>query len=41
VLSFRTGAPLLAAGGVGVLVLLEHVTAQPRSPLAELSPDRR
>jgi EmrB/QacA subfamily drug resistance transporter len=41
VLSFRIGAALLAVGGVGVLVLLEHVTAQPRSPLAELSPDRR
>jgi WhiB family redox-sensing transcriptional regulator len=39
VLSFRVGAALLAVGGVGVLVLLEHVTAQPRSPLAELSQD--
>jgi hypothetical protein len=39
VLSLRIGAALLAVGGVGVLVLLEHVTAQPRSPLAELSPD--
>ena len=41
VLSFRIGAALLAVGGVGVLALLEHVTAQPRSPLAELNPDRR
>jgi MFS family permease len=39
VLSFRIGAALLAAGGVFVLVLLEHVTAQPHSPVAELSPD--
>jgi EmrB/QacA subfamily drug resistance transporter len=41
VLSFRIGAALLAVGGLGVLMLLEHVTAQPRNPLAELSPDRR
>ncbi|HEX9537794.1 MAG TPA: MFS transporter [Streptosporangiaceae bacterium] len=40
-LSFRIGAALLAIGGVLVLVLLEHVTAQPRNPIAELSPDRR
>jgi EmrB/QacA subfamily drug resistance transporter len=39
VLSFRIGAALLAAGGVLALVLLEHVTAQPRNPAAELSPD--
>jgi predicted MFS family arabinose efflux permease len=40
VLSFRIGAALLAAGGVLVLVLLERVTAQPRNPAAELSPDQ-
>jgi hypothetical protein len=39
-LSFRIGAALLAVGGVPVLVLLEHVTAQPRDPVAELSPKR-
>ncbi len=37
-LSFRIGAALLAAGGVLVLILLEHVTAQPRNPAAELTP---
>jgi EmrB/QacA subfamily drug resistance transporter len=39
VLSFRISAALLALGGVLVLMLLEHVTAQPRNPVAELSPD--
>jgi EmrB/QacA subfamily drug resistance transporter len=39
VLSFRIGAALLAVGAVLVLVLLDHVVAQPRNPLAELSPD--
>jgi EmrB/QacA subfamily drug resistance transporter len=38
-LAFRAGAALLAAGGVLVLILLEHVTAQPRNPVAELGPD--
>jgi predicted MFS family arabinose efflux permease len=38
-LSFRIGAALLAAGGVLVLILLEHVTARPRNAVAELSPD--
>ena len=38
-LAFRLGAALLAAGGVLVLILLEHVTAQPRNPVAELTPD--
>jgi EmrB/QacA subfamily drug resistance transporter len=40
VLSFRIAAVLLVVGGVLVLALLEHVTAQPRNPVAELSPDR-
>jgi hypothetical protein len=35
-LSFRIGAALLAVGGVLVLIVLEHVTAQPRNPVAEL-----
>jgi hypothetical protein len=39
VLAFRIGAVLLVIGGVLVLVLLEHVVAQPRSPVAELTPD--
>jgi hypothetical protein len=38
VLSFRVAAALLAVGGVLVLLLLEHVTAQPRDPAAELGP---
>ncbi len=37
-LSFRIGAALLAAGGVLVLILLEHATAPPRTPAAELPP---
>jgi EmrB/QacA subfamily drug resistance transporter len=37
-LSFRIGAALLAVGAVLVLVLLEHVTAQPRNPAAEITP---
>ena len=41
VVAFRIGAALLAAGAVLVLVLLERVTAQPRNPAAELTPDTR
>jgi EmrB/QacA subfamily drug resistance transporter len=37
--SFRIGAALLAVGGVLVLIVLEHVTAQPRNPAAGLSLD--
>jgi EmrB/QacA subfamily drug resistance transporter len=37
VLAFRIGAVLLLIGGVLILMLLEHVIAQPRSPVAELS----
>ncbi len=39
VLAFRIGAVLCLIGGVLVLFLLEHVVAQPRSAVAELSPD--
>ena len=39
VLAFRIGAVLCLIGGVLVLVLLEHVVAQPRSAVAELAPD--
>ena len=39
VLAFRVGAVLLVIGGVLVLVLLEHVTVQRHSPVAELSQD--
>ncbi|MGA8459855.1 MAG: MFS transporter [Streptosporangiaceae bacterium] len=35
-LAFRVGAALLAATAVGVLLLLEHVTAKPRTALAEV-----
>jgi EmrB/QacA subfamily drug resistance transporter len=35
--AFRVGAALLAAAGVLVLVLLEHVTAKPRTALAEIT----
>ncbi len=35
-LAFRVGAALLAVAAVGVLVLLEHVTARPRTALAEV-----
>jgi len=35
-LAFRVGAALLAAAAVGVLLLLEHVTAMPRTALAEV-----
>jgi hypothetical protein len=35
-LAFRVGAALLAAAAVGVLLLLEHVTAKPRTALAEV-----
>jgi hypothetical protein len=35
-LAFRVGAALLAAAAVGVLLLLGHVTAKPRTALAEV-----
>jgi EmrB/QacA subfamily drug resistance transporter len=35
-LAFRVGAAMLAVGGVLVLALLEHVTAKPRTALAEV-----
>jgi EmrB/QacA subfamily drug resistance transporter len=38
-LAFRAGAALLAVAAVGVLVLLEHVTAKPRIALAEAQAD--
>jgi hypothetical protein len=37
VLSFRIGSVLLVIGGILVLVLLEHVVAEVRSPVAELA----
>jgi MFS family permease len=37
VLSFRIGSALLVIGGILVLVLLEHVIAEVRSPVAELA----
>lgn len=36
VLAFRLGAVLLVVGGVLVLLLLEHVNAQPQQPLADV-----
>ena len=39
-LSFRVGAAVLAAAGILVLVLLEHVTAKPRTALAEVPADQ-
>jgi predicted MFS family arabinose efflux permease len=36
VLAFQVGAVLLAIGGILVLALLEHVTAEARNPLAEV-----
>jgi hypothetical protein len=38
--AFRAGAAVLAAAGVLVVVLLEHVTAKPRTPLAEVTQDQ-
>lgn len=39
VLAFRVGAGLLVIGGILIVVLLEHVIAQPRNtPVAEMSP---
>jgi hypothetical protein len=35
-LSFRVGAVVLAAAGLLVVVLLEHVTAKPRIAVAEV-----
>jgi hypothetical protein len=37
VLALRIGAVLLVVGGVLVSVLLEHVTAEVRAPVAELA----
>ncbi len=39
-LAFRVGAALLAVAGVLVLMLLEHVTAKPRTALAEVPADQ-
>lgn len=39
VLSYRIGIVLLAVGGLLVLLLLEHVVADPRAALAEFPPD--
>ena len=39
-LSFRVGAAVLAAAGLLALLLLEHVTAKPRTALAEATPDQ-
>jgi EmrB/QacA subfamily drug resistance transporter len=39
VLAFRIGSVLLVIGGVLVLLLLEHVVAEPRSPMAEVVTD--
>ncbi len=41
VLSFRIAAALLTVGGVLVLLLLEHVHAQPRSLVAGGATSRR
>jgi hypothetical protein len=38
-LSFRVGAAILAIAGVLALVLLEHVTAKLRTPVAEVPID--
>ena len=35
VLAFRVGIGMCVVGGILVLVLLEHVIAEPRNPLAE------
>ena len=37
VLAFRVGAVLLLIGGVLVMLLLEHVLAQPRTPGADVA----
>jgi EmrB/QacA subfamily drug resistance transporter len=39
-LAFRVGAAILAAAGILVLLLLEHVTAKPRTALAEVPADQ-
>ncbi|HJQ43505.1 MAG TPA: MFS transporter [Jatrophihabitantaceae bacterium] len=39
VLAYHIGAVLLVIGGVLVLALLEHVTAEARNPLAEMTED--
>ena len=39
-LAFRVGAIILAAAGLLVRVLLEHVTAKPRTALAEIPADQ-
>jgi hypothetical protein len=35
-LAFRIGTVLLVIGGILVLFLLEHVSAEPRDPVAEV-----
>jgi EmrB/QacA subfamily drug resistance transporter len=39
VLAFRIGSVLLVIGGVLILLLLEHVVAEPRSAMAEVATD--
>ena len=39
-LAFRVGAAVLAVAGVLVVVLMEHVTAKPRTALAEVPADQ-
>src|SRR5262249_11724400 len=39
-LSFRVGAAVLAVAGLLALALLEHVTATPRTALAEIPAER-
>ena len=38
--AFRVGAAVLAVAGVLVVVLLEHVTAKPRTALAEVTQEQ-
>jgi EmrB/QacA subfamily drug resistance transporter len=39
VLAYQVGSVLLLIGGVLIVFLLEHVLAQPRTPMAELEPE--
>lgn len=38
-LAFRVGVGLLVVGGILVVLLLEHVVAEPRNPMAEAEPE--